>query len=107
MKGWFFQNPETLHIDSTYKVNLENYLLCNFLVQYKRLKGLSVAFALMRQETNENYNFVFKNVFDVLDASLDKIIGWLTNLDLLRDAIPTADLLICELELLPWMLLKW
>ena len=58
------------------------------------------------QETNENYNFVYKNVFDVLDASLVKIIMVdkdLQNLDLVRDAIPTADLLICTFHVLKYL----
>ena len=106
MKQWFFENPDILHIDCTYKVNCENFVLCNFLVQNKRLKGLPVAFAFMRQETNSNYEFTYQNVFSVLNASLVNIIMVdkdLQNLDLLRTAIPNAELLICTFHVLKYL----
>ncbi len=81
-------------------------MLFNFLVQNKRLKGLPVAFALMRQETNSNYEFTYQNVFSVLNASLVKIIMVdkdLQNLDLLRTAIPKAKLLICTFHVLKYL----
>jgi hypothetical protein len=33
MEEWFNDNPDILHIDALYKVNLENFVLCNFVVQ--------------------------------------------------------------------------
>ena len=106
MQNWFHQNPDILHVDSTYKINLENYVLCNFLVQNQRLKGLPVAFAYMRNETNVNFDFVYDKVFEVLDVSRVKIVMVdkdLQNLDLLRARIPNAELLICTFHVLKYL----
>jgi hypothetical protein len=45
MKAWFEKYPNIVHIDSTFKVNIENYQLC--LVQNTNLKGVIVAYCLI------------------------------------------------------------
>lgn len=52
------KNYDTIiHIDGTFKLNVENYLLYVILVQDGNCNGRPVAYCLMKNKTNENLEF--------------------------------------------------
>jgi hypothetical protein len=51
-----------MHIDGTYCVMVENILLFHTVCQNENLNGVPVAYCFMRNETKENYEFIYGNL---------------------------------------------
>jgi len=97
-KNWFEKFGNLTHIDATYKVNLENYVLYIFLCQDSSLRGIPVATCLMRTEANENMDFMYESFSKVYDTNKVEVIMVdkdLQNLELLGKYFPHAKVLIC------------
>jgi hypothetical protein len=93
-KEWFAKYGKLVHIDATYRVNKENYLLYVFLSQDQNLRGLPVAFCYMRKETASNMDFMYeclKNVYHTDSIEIIMIDKDLQNIHLLK-----KHLLLCN-----------
>lgn len=95
-----------LNIDATYRVNYENYPLYAFIVQDQSLRGLPIAFCLMRRETTVNMEYMYQCLSTVLDSSKCQIIMVdkdLQNLDLIREYFPNSRLLLCTFHVIKYI----
>ena len=103
---WFKKYPSFLHIDSTFKVNIENYLLYVFLGHDSNLRGIPFAFCLMKNETTPNMEFMYDTLTKVFDNNLVEIIMIdkdLQNIDLLRRYFPNSNLLLCTFHVIKYL----
>ena len=101
-KEWFDKFGNIIHIDATYKVNYENYILYIFLCQDSLLRGLPIATCYMRTETNYNMNFMyeaFNNVFDTKSIEIIMVDKDLQNIDLLHKYF-NSKILICTFHVI-------
>jgi hypothetical protein len=108
-KIWYAQNPDILHIDGTYKTNVENYILFVFLIQNDRLNGLPVAFAFMRHEDNITLEFVYRHVTQVLDPSrvgLVMVDKDLSNIDFINRYYQKAQVYLCTFHVIKYLKVK-
>ena len=105
-KNWFEKFGNLTHIDATYRVNIENYVLYIFLCQDSLLRGLPVASCLMRTEQNENMDFMYESFSEVYDSNKVEIIMVdkdLQNLDLLAKYFPHAKVLLCTFHVIKYL----
>ena len=83
---WLQLYGQLFHIDGTFKVNCENYLLYVVMVQNSNGEGRPVAYCWMKAETYENLEFFYKELLDLPGTSEVKVIlvdKDLTNVNLL------------------------
>ena len=60
MKDCYTKHPEIIHIDATFKINIENYLLFIFLSQNGNLNGVPICYCLMNTDTDTNLKFMYE-----------------------------------------------
>lgn len=65
-KDWFSKYSEMINIDSTYKINIENYILFIFIGQNAELRGIPLAFCFLNRETRENLNYMYSTFNKVI-----------------------------------------
>ncbi|CAF1668593.1 unnamed protein product, partial [Rotaria sp. Silwood1] len=90
MKTWFKKYSNIVHIDSTFKVNIENYQLYICLVQNANLKGVPVAYCLMKLN-------------DLSETQVVMIDKDLTNAGILQDYFDKARTLLCVFHVLKYL----
>ncbi|CAF5108892.1 unnamed protein product [Rotaria sp. Silwood1] len=90
MKTWFKKYSNIVHIDSTFKVNIENYQLYICLVQNANLKGVPVAYCLMKLN-------------DLSETQVVMIDKDLTNAGILQDYFDKAGTLLCVFHVLKYL----
>jgi hypothetical protein len=73
-REWFEKYPDIIHLDATYKICMENFILYIFLAQDKNLAGVPIAFCLMKTETTGNMEFMYKMFSELFDAKKIKVI---------------------------------
>ncbi|CAF4042531.1 unnamed protein product, partial [Rotaria sp. Silwood1] len=106
MKTWFKKYSNIVHIDSTFKVNIENYQLYICLVQNANLKGVPVAYCLMVSGIKENLEFFyssFKKLNDLSETQVVMIDKDLTNAGILQDYFDKAGTLLCVFHVLKYL----
>ena len=69
----FHKNPETLFVDTTYNVNIDEYPLLRMMFEDGDGRGKPVAYCFQRSETKENLDF-FDYFCRTNDTSNTKII---------------------------------
>ena len=74
MKKWYQSFPEVVHIDGTFKVNKENYILLVILVQNANLRGVPVALSFIRAESAENLEFVYRCFKETNDLTRSQVV---------------------------------
>ena len=62
MRDWYHNYGHLTHIDATYCVMVENFLLFHSLCQNENLNGVPVAYCFMRSETKENLEFYYEKL---------------------------------------------
>jgi hypothetical protein len=73
-KDWYNDYPEILHLDGTYGCNAEDYVLFSMVAQNSSLQGLPIFFSLLRNETNENVEFVYESFKSAVDTTKNQSI---------------------------------
>ncbi|CAF3367722.1 unnamed protein product [Rotaria socialis] len=109
MKAWFNKYSNILHLDSTFKVNIENYQLYICLVQNASLKGVPVAYCLMTTGNKDNLQFFYSSISEDNDLTQTEVIMIdkdLTNLDVLKEHFPTARILLCIFHVLKYLKIR-
>lgn len=106
MKEWFQKYPEIIHIDSTFKINVENFQLFICLAQNANLHGVPVAYCFMRASTAENLDFFYSNLSKLNDLHETKAVivdkDW-NNIDRLTIYFTTARILLCTFHVLKYL----
>ena len=105
-KEWNERFGGIVNVDATFMTNYEDYPLYVFLCQDTMLKGLPIAYVLMRNETAENMEFMydcFSKVFDVSRTHSIIIDKDLQNVELLKRYFPTANLLLCTFHVIKYL----
>jgi len=104
--NWFNHYAQMIHIDATYKVNKENFVLYVFLAQDSYKHGLPIAYCLLKSENRENMQFMY----DTLEKHLhiDKIENImidkdLQNIDFLKEFFPKANILLCTFHVIKYL----
>ncbi|MFO0001750.1 MAG: transposase, partial [bacterium] len=93
-------------MDSTYKVNIENYVLYVFLCQDSNLNGIPVACCYMRNETNTNMRFMYESFSERYETDKVEMIMVdkdLQNIDLIPESFPSAKILICTFHVIKYI----
>ena len=106
MVNWLKKFPEVLHIDSTFKVNVENYLLFIIMVQNGESKGVPIAYCLMNTDSKENIEFMYdmlKENNDLCNTKCIIIDKDLTNVDVIRNYFENAKILLCSFHVLKYL----
>ena len=62
MRKWFLDFHEIHNIDSTFKVNVENFQLYISMVHNEHGKGVPSAYCFMKSACKENIEFFYQNV---------------------------------------------
>ena len=109
MKKWYQSFPEVVHIDGTFKVNKENYILLVILVQNANLRGVPVALSFIRAESAENLEFVyrcFKETNDLTRSQVVMIDKDLDNVAILPQFFESAKILLCTFHVLKYLKTK-
>ena len=109
MKSWFQQYSNTIHIDSTFKLNIENYQLYICMVQNINLKGVPVSYCLMATDTKENLDFFYSSMRDHNDLQQTQVIMVdkdLKNIDILQKYFANAKILLCVFHVLKYLKLQ-
>ena len=102
---WFHLYGQLIHIDGTFKVNCENYLLYVIMAQNSNGKGRPVAYCWMKSETKENLEFLYRllkltpHIPEIKIILVDKD---LTNLEVLRAAFSDSKILLCSFHVIKW-----
>ncbi|CAF4615249.1 unnamed protein product [Didymodactylos carnosus] len=106
MKTWFAKYLNIAHIDSTFKVNIENYQLYVCLAQNANLKGVPVAYSLMTSGNKDNLEFfclaMSKNN-DLTQTQVAIVDKALTNVDILQQYFDKARVLLCVFHVLKYL----
>ena len=103
---WLSLYGQLIHIDGTFKVNCENYLLYVIMAQNSDGEIRPVAYCWMKFETKENLEYLYNllklspNIPEIKVIIVDKV---LTNLDVLRVAFPNARILLCSFHVIKWV----
>ncbi|CAF1325494.1 unnamed protein product [Rotaria sordida] len=74
MKSWFEKYPNILHLDSTFKVNIENYQLYICMAQNANLRGVPVAYCLMTSGNKNNLEFFYSAMRDYNDLQQTQVV---------------------------------
>ncbi|CAF3460435.1 unnamed protein product [Rotaria sp. Silwood2] len=109
MKTWFNKYSNILHLDSTFKINIENYQLYICLVQNAGLKGVPVAYCLMTTGNKDNLHFFYSAICEDNDITQTQVIMVdkdLTNLDILQEHFPQARILLCIFHVLKYLKIR-
>jgi hypothetical protein len=103
---WLQLYGQLFHIDGTFKVNCENYLLYVVMVQNSNGEGRPVAYCWMKAETMENLEFFYTEILNMPRLSETKVIivdKDLTNVNLLKTMFPNAVVLLCKFHVIKWL----
>ena len=65
--AWYEKFGSLSHIDATFKVNIENYVLYITLCQDNLLRGLPISCCVMRTEEGENMEFMYQSFCEIYD----------------------------------------
>lgn len=105
MKDWFNNFGSIIHVDSTFKVNIENYLLYICLTQNENLKGVPVAYCFMKEESLENLSFWYQELVKGNDKEQQIIMvdKDLTNLDLFKKYFKKPQIWLCTFHVLKYI----
>jgi len=106
MKVWFKKYPNIVHIDSTFKVNIENYQLYICLVQNANLKGVPVAYCLMISGIKDYLEFFYSEIGKYNDLTQTQVIMVdkdLNNIDVLQHYFDKARILLCVFHVLKYL----
>ncbi|CAF1492282.1 unnamed protein product [Adineta steineri] len=106
MKTWFEKYINIAHIDSTFKINIENYQLYVCLVQNANLKGVPVAYCLMNSGIKENLEFFYAAMSKNNDLTKTQVVivdKDLTNIDILQQYFNNAKILLCVFHVLKYL----
>ena len=106
MKAWFEKYPNIVHIDSTFKVNVENYQLYISLVQNANLQGVPVVYCLVIGGIKENLEFFYSSMSknnDLKQTQVVMIDKDLTNIDVLQRYFDKARILLCVSHVLKYL----
>ena len=111
MRKWFTDFNTVLHIDSTFKVNLENFQLYISLVANEHYHGVPTSYCFMKSACGENLQFFYENItgtklnhgkIEIIDEELANckpdiimIDKDLTNIDLLTNFFPNSIQYLC------------
>jgi hypothetical protein len=109
MKTWYESFPEVLHIDTTFKVNIERYLLFVMLVQNSNLNGVPVGFALVRAETDCTVKFIldeFTKKSDITKTQVIMVDKDLDNIKIIKQIFINAKVFLCTFHVLKYMKTK-
>jgi hypothetical protein len=105
-REWFEKYPDINHLDATYKICMENFILYIFLAQDKNLAGVPIAFCLMKTETTGNMEFMYKMFSELFDAKKIKVIMIdkdLQNIEILKRFFPHVSLLLCTFHVIKYL----
>ena len=103
---WLQLYGQLFHIDGTFKVNTENYLLYVIMVQNSNGEGRPVAYCWMKTENVENLEFLYSQILDLPDLPEVKVIivdKDLTNLPVLKRYFPETIILLCTFHVIKWL----
>lgn len=103
---WFKNYDTIVHIDGTFKLNVENYLLYVLLVQDSNCHGRPVAYCLMKNETNENLEFFYKTFVEYNNVEFVKLVMVdkdLSNLYLIPNFFPNSVTLLCVFHVVKYL----
>ncbi|CAF0963335.1 unnamed protein product [Didymodactylos carnosus] len=106
MKAWFEKYPNIVHIDSTFKVNIENYQLYICLVQNANLKGVPFAYCLMISGIKDNLEFFYSAMGKYNDLTQTQVVMVdkdLTNVDVLQHYFNKARILLWVFHVLKYL----
>ncbi|CAF1606765.1 unnamed protein product [Rotaria magnacalcarata] len=106
MKAWLEKYPNILHLDSTIKVNIENYQLYICMAQNANLKGVPVSYCLMNSGNKDNLEFFYAAMRDLNDLQKTQVIMVdkdLTNIDILQHFFDKARILLCVFHVLKYL----
>ncbi|CAF2786046.1 unnamed protein product [Rotaria sp. Silwood2] len=109
MKEWFDKYSNILHIDSTLKINIENYQLFICLVQNANLKGVPVAYCLMTTGNKDNLEFFYSTMSQQNDLTQTQVVMVdkdLTNIDILQEYFRQARILLCIFHVLKYLKIR-
>lgn len=104
--NWYNKYAQMVHIDATFKVNKENYILYVFLSQDSYLHGLPVAYCLLKRENRENMQFMYESFIKNLNKDIIENIMIdkdLQNIDLLKKYFPEANILLCTFHVIKYL----
>jgi len=106
------------HIDSTFKVNIENFQLYIYLVVNQHSRGVPSGYCFMKSATAENIEFFYQQLtgkiinneeIQIIHEDLSKIQPIvniidkdLTNIDVLSKYYPDATPLLCTFHVIKW-----
>ena len=103
---WLQLYGQLIHIDGTFKVNCENYLLYVIMVQNSNGEGRPVAYCWMNAETKVNLEFCYqalKSCKDLPDIKVIMVDKDLTNINVLKQFFPNAKILYCLFHVIKWL----
>ncbi|CAF1088511.1 unnamed protein product [Brachionus calyciflorus] len=103
---WFKNYGSLIHLDGTFKLNCENYLLYVILVQDSNCNGRPIAYCFMRNETLENLEFFYKTFTEINDIENVQVVlvdKDLTNLDLIKTYFLNATILLCVFHVIKYL----
>lgn len=97
MREWYQNYGHLLHIDATYCVMVENFLLFHSLVQNENLNGVPVAYCFMRSENKENLEFYYEklNAQVKKEGQIVMVDKDLSNISLISQFFVNVIILIC------------
>ena len=62
MKKWYLDFADVHHVDSTFKVNIENFQLFISLVHNQHGRGIPTGYMLTKSNCDENIDFFYQNL---------------------------------------------
>ena len=118
MRQWYIDFGDIHHIDSTFKVNVENFQLYISLTVNQHFRGVPTAYCFMKSASSENLEFFYQNVsgkkfvdgeliiFNEQLATVKPIVNIidkdLTNIELLKKYYPDSAMLLCTFHVIKW-----
>jgi hypothetical protein len=98
MRDWYHNYGHLTHIDATYCVIVENFLLFHSLCQNENLNGVPVAYCFMRSETKENLEFYYEKLNSEVskNGQIVMVDKDLSNISLISQFFVNVIVLICS-----------
>jgi hypothetical protein len=107
MKDWYNKHPEIVHIDSTFKINVEDFELYSCLVQNGNMHGRPFCYCLMSTSSKETLEFLYKsllnNKIDLAKTTVVIVDKDLTNVHLIKKYFTSAIVLLCSFHVLKYL----
>ena len=105
-KEWVNLCTEITHLDGTYNICSEKYVLFTLLTQDENLHGLPIAYDMIRNETDHLLDLIYNEFKKIV--SVDKIKYFfvdkdLANIKLLRQHFPQFTIYLCSFHVIKYL----